>query len=90
MILETPVDRFSRIIRDRDHPPFPAVTSYTRPDCGFAGPRKFNRSLSMKNLRPWLLLLAVGLAFSLSACNTVQGAGKDIKKAGEAIEDAAK
>lgn len=44
----------------------------------------------MKNLRPWLLLLAVGLAFSLSACNTVQGAGKDIKKAGEAIEDAAK
>jgi predicted small secreted protein len=44
----------------------------------------------MKNLRPWLLLLAVGLAVSLSACNTVEGAGKDIKKAGEKIEDAAK
>jgi predicted small secreted protein len=44
----------------------------------------------MKNLRLCLLLLVAGLAFSLSACNTVQGAGKDIKKAGETIEDAAK
>jgi predicted small secreted protein len=44
----------------------------------------------MNKLRPWFLLLAVGLAVSLSACNTVQGAGKDIKKAGETIEDAAK
>ena len=25
----------------------------------------------------------------LSACNTVEGVGKDVKKAGEAIEDAA-
>lgn len=44
----------------------------------------------MNKLRPWLLLLAAGLVLSLSACNTVQGAGKDIKKAGEKIEDAAK
>jgi predicted small secreted protein len=44
----------------------------------------------MKNLRLCWLLLAVGLAFSLSACNTMQGAGKDIKKAGQTIEDAAK
>ncbi len=44
----------------------------------------------MKNLRLCSLLLAVSLALSLSACNTVQGAGKDIKKAGETIEDAAK
>lgn len=44
----------------------------------------------MKKSRLWLLLLALGLAFSLSACNTVEGAGKDIKKAGETIEDAAK
>jgi predicted small secreted protein len=29
------------------------------------------------------------LSFTLSACNTVQGAGKDIKKAGEAIEKSA-
>lgn len=44
----------------------------------------------MKNSRLWLLLLAAGLALSLSACNTVEGAGKDIKKAGESIEKAAK
>lgn len=44
----------------------------------------------MIKLRPWLLLLATGLALSLSACNTVQGVGKDIKKAGEKIEDTAK
>lgn len=42
----------------------------------------------MKAMRPILLLLAV--AFALSACNTVQGMGKDIKKAGEKIEDTAK
>ncbi len=44
----------------------------------------------MNELRPWLLLLAVVLACSLSACNTVQGAGKDIKKAGQKIEEVAK
>jgi predicted small secreted protein len=32
------------------------------------------------------LLLAV---FALSACNTVRGIGQDVKKAGEAVEDAA-
>ncbi len=42
----------------------------------------------MKALRPILLLLAVSLA--LAACNTVQGMGKDIKKAGEKIEDTAR
>lgn len=44
----------------------------------------------MKFSRLCLLLLAAGLALSLSACNTVEGAGKDIKKAGESIEKAAK
>lgn len=44
----------------------------------------------MRSSRPLLLLVAIALAFALSACNTVQGAGKDIKKAGETIEDAAK
>ncbi len=44
----------------------------------------------MKISRAWLLLLAATVAFSLAACNTVEGAGKDIKKAGEKIEDAAK
>lgn len=35
-----------------------------------------------------LLALAAGLA--VSACNTVEGAGKDVKSAGEAVEDTAK
>ena len=30
------------------------------------------------------------LMFVLSACNTVQGIGKDVKKGGEVIEKAAK
>jgi len=38
----------------------------------------------MKNL----LLIAATL-FALTACNTIDGLGKDIKKAGESIEDAA-
>lgn len=37
-----------------------------------------------------LLFLAVIAALVLGGCNTVQGAGKDIQKAGEKIEDAAK
>ena len=38
-----------------------------------------------------LILLCVALfcAGSLSACNTVAGAGKDIQKAGDKIEDKA-
>lgn len=36
-----------------------------------------------------LLLLCLFVSVSLSACNTVQGAGKDIKKVGEKIEGAA-
>ena len=35
-------------------------------------------------------LLAVALAFVLAGCNTVQGVGQDIGKAGNAIERAAK
>ncbi|MBL8697017.1 MAG: entericidin A/B family lipoprotein [Alphaproteobacteria bacterium] len=35
------------------------------------------------------LLAAVGL-LALGACNTVEGAGKDIQKGGEKIEEAAK
>ncbi len=37
-----------------------------------------------------LLFLAVIAALVLGGCNTVQGAGKDIQKAGEKIEDAAR
>jgi len=36
-----------------------------------------------------MLLIAAAL-FVLTACNTVDGLGKDIKNAGESIEDAAK
>jgi predicted small secreted protein len=38
----------------------------------------------MKNL-----LLVIAAMFVLAACNTIDGIGKDIKKAGESIEDAA-
>lgn len=38
----------------------------------------------MKNL-----LLIAAAVFTLAACNTIDGIGKDIKKAGESIEDAA-
>jgi predicted small secreted protein len=37
-----------------------------------------------------ITVLALCAALGLSACNTVQGIGKDISKAGDAIEDAAK
>ncbi len=33
---------------------------------------------------------ALTVALGLTACNTIQGAGKDISKAGDTIEDAAK
>lgn len=36
------------------------------------------------------LFVLFGLAFILTACNTVEGAGKDIQKAGEAIEKSSK
>ena len=35
------------------------------------------------------LALLFGSVGSLTACNTVEGAGKDVQKAGEEIEDAA-
>ena len=36
------------------------------------------------------IFVASVLMLLLSACNTVQGIGKDVKKGGEAIEKAAK
>jgi len=37
-----------------------------------------------------LLLLAIFTLGQLTACNTINGIGKDIKKGGESIEKAAK
>jgi entericidin A len=39
-------------------------------------------------MKPFFALLAVALA--LAGCNTVQGVGKDVKKVGEVVENAAK
>jgi len=36
-----------------------------------------------------LLLLALFTAGTLSACNTVKGAGQDVQKVGEKVEDSA-
>ncbi len=36
------------------------------------------------------LLLLIAFCFALTACNTIQGVGKDVKKAGEVVEEAAK
>ena len=36
------------------------------------------------------VMLLIAAATALAACNTVEGAGKDVKSAGAAVEDAAK
>lgn len=36
------------------------------------------------------LVFLIASCFALSACNTIQGVGKDVQKAGEKVEDAAK
>ncbi len=36
------------------------------------------------------LLLIAAAMYVLAGCNTIDGIGRDIKKAGESIEDAAK
>jgi predicted small secreted protein len=36
------------------------------------------------------ILLLASFVLALSACNTIEGVGKDVQKAGEAVEDAAK
>ncbi len=36
------------------------------------------------------LILAAIAALALAGCNTMQGIGKDVQKAGEKLEDAAK
>lgn len=36
------------------------------------------------------LFILLALSFTLSACNTVQGIGKDLEKGGEAIQKSTK
>jgi len=40
-------------------------------------------------LRILLAFLMLGSSMALAACNTVEGAGKDVESAGEAVQDAA-
>jgi predicted small secreted protein len=42
----------------------------------------------MKTTKLVLLGLIIATVFTLSACNTVEGVGKDVKKVGEKIEKA--
>ncbi|WP_380873929.1 entericidin A/B family lipoprotein [Sphingomonas sp. DBB INV C78] len=41
-------------------------------------------------MRKIFTLALVASALIVSACNTVEGAGKDVQSAGETVEDAAK
>ncbi|MBU0800081.1 MAG: entericidin A/B family lipoprotein [Alphaproteobacteria bacterium] len=43
----------------------------------------------MKNVRLGMLVLLGVVGMGLSACNTVEGAGRDIENTGEAVQDAA-
>lgn len=45
------------------------------------------RVMEMKKLVALILLVAIG---GLSACNTIEGAGKDIQSGGEAVSDTAR
>lgn len=43
-----------------------------------------------KTMRKFVIVAALAASFAVSACNTVEGAGKDMKSAGAAVEDTAK
>lgn len=36
------------------------------------------------------MVMTVGMLFSVTGCNTVAGAGQDVQRGGEAVEDAAR
>lgn len=46
-----------------------------------------NEELSVENMMKKFLLMMLVL-LGLSACNTIQGIGKDVKRAGEVVENA--
>ena len=41
-------------------------------------------------VRKLIAIIAVAGALAVAACNTVEGAGKDVSSAGDAVSDAAK
>jgi predicted small secreted protein len=41
-------------------------------------------------MRKIILLAAIAASLSVAACNTVEGAGKDVSSAGKAVSDTAK
>ena len=41
-------------------------------------------------MKPSLTILLIGLAFTLAACNTVQGIGQDVQRAGNVLERSAR
>lgn len=41
-------------------------------------------------MRKLMLLLAGAASLAIAACNTVEGAGEDVKAAGEAVADTAR
>lgn len=43
----------------------------------------------LNTLKFMSLIIVFGLGLSLSACETIEGAGQDIEHAGEAVQDAA-
>jgi entericidin B len=43
----------------------------------------------MGNLTVWAVLAMLALVMIVSGCNTMEGAGKDVERTGEAIQDAA-
>jgi predicted small secreted protein len=51
---------------------------------------RFFTTTRRQEMRAITLALIGFWALSLSACNTVQGAGKDVKAGGQAVENAAK
>ena len=40
-------------------------------------------------MKKWIALMLAASALALTACNTVQGFGRDVEATGDAIEDAA-
>lgn len=40
-------------------------------------------------VRKLITIIALGSGLALAACNTVEGAGKDVESVGETVQDAA-